>query len=221
MRSSLGGRILHNKDIPLYLERNALCNSEEKSSCSVLWSMHTLQGVLWKNQTAFKFSNSSWLFNQECLLCSSGLVATEFWGFYLLIIGWCIITSSFVQREHKIFKIMWNSKSSGEMCFSQHVTTEITLLYPWDFQEYCSGLPFPPLRDLPNLGIKPTSPTSPVLAGGFCTTRTQQLGSLKDCRNIILICYSLLNISHLLTNLSTLNIVEEVSNPLESVPEIL
>ena len=62
---------------------------------------------------------------------------------------------------------------------------------------------------------------SPVLAGGFCTTRTQQLGNLKDCRNIILIYYSLLNIPHLLTNLSTLNIVEEVSNPLESVPEIL
>ena len=36
---------------------------------------------------------------------------------------------------------------------------------PW--QEYWSGLPFPPLGDLPNPGIKPTSPAS---AGGFFTT---------------------------------------------------
>ena len=37
--------------------------------------------------------------------------------------------------------------------------------FPW--QEYWSGLPFPPLGDLPNPGIKPTSP---ALAGGFFTT---------------------------------------------------
>ena len=31
-------------------------------------------------------------------------------------------------------------------------------------QEYCRGLPFPPLGDLPNLGIEPTSP---AVAGRF------------------------------------------------------
>ena len=30
-------------------------------------------------------------------------------------------------------------------------------------QEYWSGLPFPTPGDLPNLGIKPTSPASPAL----------------------------------------------------------
>ena len=35
--------------------------------------------------------------------------------------------------------------------------------------EYWSGLPFPPLKDLLNLGIEPTSPASPALAGGFFT----------------------------------------------------
>ena len=34
-------------------------------------------------------------------------------------------------------------------------------------QEYWSGLPFSPLGDLPDPGIKPSSPMSPVLAGGF------------------------------------------------------
>ena len=36
--------------------------------------------------------------------------------------------------------------------------------------EYWSGLPFPPPGDLPNPEIKPTSFTSPALAGGFFTT---------------------------------------------------
>ena len=37
-------------------------------------------------------------------------------------------------------------------------------------QEYWSGLPFPSPGDLPNPGIKPVSPMSPVLAGRFLTT---------------------------------------------------
>ena len=35
-------------------------------------------------------------------------------------------------------------------------------------QEYWSGWPFPPPGDLPEPGIEPTSPVSPILAGGFC-----------------------------------------------------
>ena len=34
-------------------------------------------------------------------------------------------------------------------------------------QEYWSGLPFPPLGDLPDPGIKPASPVSPALPGRF------------------------------------------------------
>ena len=36
-------------------------------------------------------------------------------------------------------------------------------------QEYRSGLPFLPPRDLPDLGAKPMSPASPALAGFFIT----------------------------------------------------
>ena len=45
------------------------------------------------------------------------------------------------------------------------------LLYPWGFsrQQCWSGLPWPSPEDLPNPGIKPTSPMSPALAGGFFT----------------------------------------------------
>ena len=37
-------------------------------------------------------------------------------------------------------------------------------------QESWSGLPCPPLGDLPNVGIKPASLMSPALAGEFFTT---------------------------------------------------
>ena len=37
-------------------------------------------------------------------------------------------------------------------------------------QEYCSGLPCPSPGDLPDPGIKPSSPVSPALGGGVFTT---------------------------------------------------
>ena len=46
-------------------------------------------------------------------------------------------------------------------------------------QEYWSGLPFSPPGDLPNLGIKPSSLVSPVLADGFFTTKPP--GKLQGC----------------------------------------
>ena len=36
-------------------------------------------------------------------------------------------------------------------------------------EEYWAGCPCPPPRDLPNPGIKPMSPLSPALRGGFVT----------------------------------------------------
>jgi len=36
--------------------------------------------------------------------------------------------------------------------------------------EYWSGLPFPPLGELPDPGIEPVSPALPALTGGFLTT---------------------------------------------------
>ena len=45
---------------------------------------------------------------------------------------------------------------------------------PWSMtfskQEYCNGLLFPTPGDFPHSGIKPRSPVSPALAGGFFTT---------------------------------------------------
>ena len=40
----------------------------------------------------------------------------------------------------------------------------------FSWQEYWSGLPFPPPGDPPDPGIKPSSLASPTLAGVFFTT---------------------------------------------------
>ena len=48
-------------------------------------------------------------------------------------------------------------------------------------QEYWSGLPFPPPRNLPDPGIKPLSFASPALAGKFFTTEPPG----KPCVNVI------------------------------------
>ena len=49
------------------------------------------------------------------------------------------------------------------------VAHQVSLSMGLSRQEYWSGLPFPPLGDLPNPGIEPVSLMSPALAGGFFT----------------------------------------------------
>ena len=46
-------------------------------------------------------------------------------------------------------------------------------------QEYWSGLPFPPPRDLPYPGTEPECPASPALAGGFFTTGTTWFAAVQ------------------------------------------
>ena len=50
-------------------------------------------------------------------------------------------------------------------------------------QEYWSGLPCPPLGDVPYPGLEPMSPASPALAGGFFTTEPS--GILAGGKNIV------------------------------------
>ena len=50
------------------------------------------------------------------------------------------------------------------------VAPQVPLSMGFSRQEYWSGLPCPPPRDLPNPGIEPESLMSPALAGRFFTT---------------------------------------------------
>ena len=52
-------------------------------------------------------------------------------------------------------------------------------------QEYWSGLPSSPPGDLPDPGIKPTSPVSPALVGRFLTTELLEKPHLLICRQAL------------------------------------
>ena len=51
-----------------------------------------------------------------------------------------------------------------------NVAHQAPLSMKYSRQEYWSGLPFPPLGDLPDPGIEPPSLESPAVAGRFLTT---------------------------------------------------
>ena len=53
------------------------------------------------------------------------------------------------------------------LCDPWTVARQAPLSMGFSRQDYWSGLPFPPLGDLPNLGIKPESPA--LVAGLFTT----------------------------------------------------
>ena len=56
------------------------------------------------------------------------------------------------------------------LCDPWAVAHQVLLSMGFSLQEYWNGVPFPPPGDLPDPGIKPTSLSSPALAGGFFTT---------------------------------------------------
>ena len=63
-------------------------------------------------------------------------------------------------------------------------------------QEYWRGLPFPPSGDLPDAEIKPTSPASPTLSGGFFTT--ELLGKLHTYYISCCYMYEIIHIYHMI-----------------------
>ena len=75
-----------------------------------------------------------------------------------------------------------------------HIALQAPLSMGFPRQEYWSGLPFPSPGDLPNPGIKPVSPASPILAGKFFTTkppgkpnildRSYRITLHKDCTSL-------------------------------------
>ena len=77
---------------------------------------------------------------------------------------------------------------SLQLCNPKDCTHQAPLL-GFSRQEYWRDLPCPPLRDLPNPGIKPMSPVAPKIAGGFFTAEplrkptSQRRGPQSCCSN--------------------------------------
>ena len=75
-----------------------------------------------------------------------------------------------------LLKLSWNVHACMLSCSvvsSSETPWNVALQAPLSMelsrQEYWSGLPFPPPGDLPDPGVKSTSPTSLTMAGGFFT----------------------------------------------------
>jgi len=73
---------------------------------------------------------------------------------------WVVGLSEYVLRRVQLFVTLWT------------VVHRVLLSMGFFWQEYWSGLPFPPPGDPPDLRIKPSSPGSPALSGGFFTTES-------------------------------------------------
>ena len=70
-----------------------------------------------------------------------------------------------------------------------HGVLQARLSLRFSRQEYWSGLPFPPQHDLPDPGIEPTSPVSPVLAGRFFIPKPLGKPSYKwNCKIFVFLC---------------------------------
>ena len=59
--------------------------------------------------------------------------------------------------------LCWASVVFNSFVIPWTETQQTPLSMQFPRQEYWSGLPFPPPRDLPDPGIEPTSPVSPTL----------------------------------------------------------
>ena len=63
--------------------------------------------------------------------------------------------------------------------YPRTVACQAPLSMGLSWQEYWSGLPFPSPGNLPDSGIKPTSPESPALAGRFFTPEPPEKPSIQ------------------------------------------
>ena len=75
-----------------------------------------------------------------------------------------------IQLRHCNHSLCCRSVMSDFFTTSWTLAHQAPLFMEFSRQEYWSGFPFPPPEDLPDPGIKPVSPASPVLAGKFFTT---------------------------------------------------
>ena len=79
-------------------------------------------------------------------------------------------SSQFSLGEGHINKFCSDSQSCVTLCNLMDYSLPDSSVHGIFRQELRSGLPFPPLEDLPDQGTEPTSLISPSLAGGIFTT---------------------------------------------------
>ena len=120
------------------------------------------------------------------LLCFSHISAVVYdwtqWAFKLYGLFWlgifcftCSFQVDLLFLIHYQYRVLKSISHVWLFVTPWTVVCQAPLFMGLSRQEYCSGLPFPSPRDLPDPRIKPMSLTSPALAGGFFTTITLNL----------------------------------------------
>ena len=88
--------------------------------------------------------------------------------------GWCLsLFRAHISNHYQILMCMIHAhslQSCPTLCDPWTVAHQGPLSMGFSRQEHWSELPFPSPGDRPDPGIKPASPLSPELAGGFLTT---------------------------------------------------
>ena len=127
------------------------------------------------------------------------LTAVELWDFPTEVgsyPGCCVLIISLYACGILNYSISWSVSVCMLSGFSHiwlfvtlwTVACQAPLSMGFSRQEYCSGLPCPPPRDLPNPGIRSVSLTSPAFAGRFFTTSaTWEAHRLERGAEIILV----------------------------------
>ena len=89
----------------------------------------------------------------------------------------CVCVCAKLLRRVQLFVILWT------------MARQAPLSMGCSRQEYWSGLPCPPLGDLPDPGIEPASLMSPAWAGGFFTTSATWEAHIQDTEIYKICCY--------------------------------
>ena len=89
---------------------------------------------------------------------------------------------------------MFVAQSCPTLCDPWTAAHQVPLSMGFSRQEYWNGLPFPPLGDLPNPGIKPISPVSPALQADSLPTAPS--GNPQEGHSQ----YSILSVNQILTS---------------------
>ena len=90
--------------------------------------------------------------------------------YFVLVLGWAVCF--LIVSKHFPMKgcVCAQSLSPVRLCDPRDCILQAPLSMQFPRQEHWNGLPFPPPRDRPDLGIEPTSLASPALAGRLFTT---------------------------------------------------
>ena len=130
------------------------------------------------------------LFRREELGCQqsdfSGLSKPLFPARVLFVINqWPRVTWGTICRGEENRAACQVARSCLTLCDLMNYSLPGSFVHGILQAESWSRFPCPPLEDLPNPGIEPTSFTSPSLAGGFFTTSAAWESSNKSVKNVV------------------------------------